>query len=85
MRRARVHRVRGTYGTQHVSFIGLSELARNKRATGRLQDTAMRWELTALVDYCCILSLEILSLEIPGDQWHEKISLHTVIGMARRV
>jgi predicted nucleotidyltransferase len=37
---ARTHSVRGKYGKVQVRFIGLAELKRNKKSTGRIQDAA---------------------------------------------
>jgi hypothetical protein len=34
------HSVRGNYGNQKVTYIGINELKRNKASTGRLQDAA---------------------------------------------
>lgn len=34
------HSVRGNYGNQKVTYIGINELMRNKNSTGRLQDAA---------------------------------------------
>ncbi len=34
------HSVRGNYGNQKVTYIGINQLMRNKNSTGRLQDAA---------------------------------------------
>ncbi|MFA4945170.1 MAG: nucleotidyl transferase AbiEii/AbiGii toxin family protein [Lentisphaeria bacterium] len=43
---ARPNRIRGKYGDVKVTFIGLTDLLRNKRATPRLKDKADVEELT---------------------------------------